>query len=648
VPAISHSLSHVRRASTQRSAEAGQLRNLPLLILAILAFVLMLWQSILRFETYNAAKLDLGNMAQSIWSSTQGSPLTYTSIDGPKSRLASHMEVIYFAITPIYALFPDPRVLLIIQAALFAAGSIPIYRLANRKLGSHGLALMLSATYLFYPVAQTAVIFDFHGDTLAMVFLLFAIEALDRRSKTAFVIWSLLALACKFYVAFALLLIAGVLWLSKRRGLALRGVLLAAGWLVLTYISHQHFGALNASQAEESSLVRYASYYFGSLSSLPSSALLRMLSAIIVFGPAMVLAFRSPIWLLAGFAMAAPVLLSSGPGPAYLYLYHHYALTVPFLMAAMIYGAASLPAHASSDGGSGRWSRTRSVVLTLGITVTFSLALVQQPLSPKFYLEGFPGRLDRPADGKTGRDRLVDQWLEANVPDTAPIASDVFLAPHIANRSTLYPLFLSDSNDSPDSDRLLKTFEVVDYVVIDIFSELFRTDVLRQSLEAENLQLVESRDGLLLFAKSPSGLVQELRIIETGDAPFTATVRLTDAIGVVGHSIEVSADGRVKLTVDWVRSSSEPFGVELFAVSEFPEVEGSRIVHLPTLALHPFSEWEMNTIVRETIEFPLPEDLLESATELQLQLYMAVGSSLRQSYEIGPVGQKLLIRLPDR
>ena len=278
MPTISNSLSHIQRAPTQGSGEAGQRRFLPLLILALLAFVLILWQSILRFETYNAAKLDLGNMAQSIWSSTQGSPLTYTSEEGPKSRLAGHMELIYFAITPIYALFPDPRVLLVLQAALFAAGSIPVYRLASRRLGNHGLALMLSATYLFYPVAQTAVIFDFHGDTLAMVFLLFAIEALDRRSKAAFVIWSLLALACKFYVAFALLLIAGVAWLSKRRGLALGGVLLAAGWLVLTYISQQHFGKLNVSQAEETALVRYASYYFGALSNLPSTALLRMLS----------------------------------------------------------------------------------------------------------------------------------------------------------------------------------------------------------------------------------------------------------------------------------------------------------------------------------------------------------------------------------
>jgi uncharacterized membrane protein len=617
-------------------------------MLALFAFTLILWQSILRFETYNAAKLDLGNMTQSIWSSTQGSPLMYTSVDGPKSRLAGPMEVIFFAIAPIYALFPDPRVLLIIQTAVFVAGSIPVYLLANRKLGNHKLAMALSATYLFFPVAQTAVIFDFHGDTFAMVFLLFAIEALDRRSKTAFVIWSLLALACKFYVVFALLLISGLAWLSKRRGFAMRGLLIAAGWLVLTYISHQHFGKLNVVQAQEPALARYASYYFGSLSSLPSSAGLRMLSAIIVFGPALILALRSPLWLLAGLAMAAPAMLSSGPGPAYLYLYHHYALTVPFLMVAMIDGAARLPLHATSDSGSGRWSRTSSVILTLGITLTFSLAFVQQPLSPKFYLEGFPGRLDRPAEGKTSRDRLIDQWLEANVPESASIASDVFLAPHLANRSTLYPLFLSDGGDSLTSDRLAKIFDLVDYVVIDIFSELFRTEILRQSLIAEDLQLVESRDGLLLFSKSSSGLAQEVQVMRGADANSAIPIRLTDAVGVVGYNVEVSVDGRLKLTIDWVRLSPEAVDAELVAVSEFPDIANSRIVHLPTFALHPLSAWEMKTIIRETIEFPLPDDLPASASELHLQLYASIGNSLRQSYEIGPVGQALRISLPDR
>jgi len=125
-------------------------------------------------------------------------------------------------------------------------------------------------------------------------------------------------------------------------------------------------------------------------------------------------------------------------------------------------------------------------------------------------------------------------------------------------------------------------------------------------------------------------------------------VRLTDAIGVVDHNIEVSSDGRWKLTIDWVRLSPEPIGAELFAVSELSDIESSRIVHIPTLALHPFSEWEIDTIVRETIEFSVPDNLLEPATELQLHMYMAIGSSLRHSYEIGSVGQELRISLPDR
>ncbi len=34
----------------------------------------------------------------------------------------------------------------------------------------------------FYPTALTSVLFDFHGDTLAMPLLLFALDALDQRA----------------------------------------------------------------------------------------------------------------------------------------------------------------------------------------------------------------------------------------------------------------------------------------------------------------------------------------------------------------------------------------------------------------------------------------------------------------------------------
>src|SRR5690554_2974627 len=110
----------------------------PVLWLALIAAGGMLtWLSLARYAGFNAGMLDLGNMAQAIWSATQGRPLMYSDPAGVSlSRLTGHVELIYFLFAPLYALWPDPRLLLIAQAALFALGAIPVYRMARRRLES--------------------------------------------------------------------------------------------------------------------------------------------------------------------------------------------------------------------------------------------------------------------------------------------------------------------------------------------------------------------------------------------------------------------------------------------------------------------------------------------------------------------------------
>jgi uncharacterized membrane protein len=150
-----------------------------ILIAAILMGVMLGFLSIIRYTGYNAFMFDLGNMSQAIWSGTKGHPLEFTYDDiGNISRLSIHVELFYWLLVPLYSLFPSPITLLVFQTLLFVAGAYPVYKLSNRKLHSRTAARLITLIYLFYPVAQTAVLFDFHGDTLAMPLLLFAIEKL--------------------------------------------------------------------------------------------------------------------------------------------------------------------------------------------------------------------------------------------------------------------------------------------------------------------------------------------------------------------------------------------------------------------------------------------------------------------------------------
>src|SRR5579859_1672489 len=92
--------------------------HLDLVLLAAITIsgAMLIWLSIARYVGYNAGVLDLGNMTQAIDSLRHGQPLMFSYKDGSMSRLSLHVELFYLLLGPFYALWPDPRLLLIIQA----------------------------------------------------------------------------------------------------------------------------------------------------------------------------------------------------------------------------------------------------------------------------------------------------------------------------------------------------------------------------------------------------------------------------------------------------------------------------------------------------------------------------------------------------
>jgi hypothetical protein len=151
---------------------------------------------------YGPTPHPIRGMAQAIGSAARGHHADADCPDGNASAwpaMSGHLPLL----APLYALWPDPRLLLVIQAALFALGALPVYRLALRRLGNRYAARCLALIYLLYPTALTSVLFDFHGDTLALALLLFALDARDARAWRRYALWVALALCCKLYVAVA-------------------------------------------------------------------------------------------------------------------------------------------------------------------------------------------------------------------------------------------------------------------------------------------------------------------------------------------------------------------------------------------------------------------------------------------------------------
>ncbi len=604
-------------------------------LLAFIVWGTAVWLTLSRFQGYNAHSFDLGTMSQAIWNAGQGQPLIYTNAGVPISRLAIHVELIYFLLAPFYAILPLPMTLLVVQATLFVLGAIPVYRLASRRFLSQTAVFLLVAVYLFYPVAQTAVLFELHGDTLAMPLLLFALDALDRRAPRAYGFWLFLSLLCKFYVAIPVTVVGFVLWLKGDRRWGTATFLAGFVWIALVFgLIRPAFA--NAEIADPKvSFGGYLQFYFGKFRQIGATSLARLTNGMIVLLPALFLGRRAPRWLLVAASIILPVMISSGPGPSYAYKYHHYALAVPFLMMAIIDGAAQLfstfsssPRISAPPRNSASHSRPTAVAMTLFIVLVFNIVTVDGPLSPFFYnpLPGSAQGLSSSGYLIMPRDAFKDDWLARLVPDDTAVAANRQMALRLVNRETLYlntPLYKSLDAVLPELD-LVVADALYDFVLGNetYISEGVTADLaaIQLLLQQPDWQLQEAQDGLLLFGKDGSGLAQEIEMLPlAGERPYLA--QFDDAIGLLDAVVEPMGGNRYRIMCEWTALRPLTDQSPLIAVSQPEGLEHARIVHLPTMALLPTTQWPTGQIVRETFEITLPDDARSGSYPLVVSWY---------------------------
>ena len=94
----------------------------PLLLALVWAAVLSSY-AWLRHVRLNSTTFDLGIKAQVIWNTWQGD--WFASSIEVSHYLGDHVQLIFLLLAPLFALWEDVRVLLIVQSLLLAAGRAP-------------------------------------------------------------------------------------------------------------------------------------------------------------------------------------------------------------------------------------------------------------------------------------------------------------------------------------------------------------------------------------------------------------------------------------------------------------------------------------------------------------------------------------------
>jgi uncharacterized membrane protein len=228
--------------------------------LVLLFIVFFSYVGINRHDNFHSRRLDLGNMEQTVWNVVQGNGFTLTDPMGTQtiSRLAVHADFLLIVIAPLYRLWQDPRLLIVLQVVIVAAGAIPVYLLAKRHIGKHHTALLFAAMYLLYPPLQRMVLHDFHAVALSMSLLLFAYWFMEEKRYGAFVITAFFAGLGKETVWLPVALMGAYLFLSRKNRLV--GAVCAIGAAGIFYYLLWH-AIPSVTDAKQHFALQYLSEY---------------------------------------------------------------------------------------------------------------------------------------------------------------------------------------------------------------------------------------------------------------------------------------------------------------------------------------------------------------------------------------------------
>jgi hypothetical protein len=193
-------------------------------------FVWLAWLTHARFGSFG---FDLGIFDQGVWLLSRFQH-PFVTIRG-LPLFGDHASYILLLVAPLYWLWADPRLLLLLQVICLAIPAVSIYLIGTRRLGSSPLAgLAVATAYLAFPALQWAAIWHFHPESLAAGFLGLAALAADRHRWRQMAIWLALALLCKEDVGLVVAGFGALLWTTGHPSVGRRTLAAGLGWFLLT------------------------------------------------------------------------------------------------------------------------------------------------------------------------------------------------------------------------------------------------------------------------------------------------------------------------------------------------------------------------------------------------------------------------------
>ena len=404
--------------------------------LALIAAITYAAVGIYRHDHFASNAFDLGVQDQTVWGYSQLRVIPNT-VEMIPNLLGDHFHLVLMTVAPLYWIWDDARVLLLVQAVLLAAAAVPIFWWARQRLGLLP-AIAVEAAYLTFWGVLSGVIYDFHHIAFAVPAISFGLYAVLTNRNRLF--WAMLALGLLTRENIALTFAAIGVYIAvvqHRWRLGAAVIAICAAW----------FAALIEVIMPAIAGVPYGHWTYTALGSGPGSALLHIIRhpvsslRLLVDNPTKLKLWGGLLgaWLflpvLSPLALVAiPTLLERlwSSNPALWSASFHYSLVIaPVLAFASIDGIARLGQIVR-----GRIRRFLEVGLSVGVLAAgavLSVAVVRPFDEIGTYLSASQVSDIRSCLGV--------------IPSDASVSASNALLPHLSHRPQIYLLTLKADAD---------------------------------------------------------------------------------------------------------------------------------------------------------------------------------------------------------
>ncbi len=609
-----------------------------------------------RQDAFLTAAEDMGNMDQAVWSIIHGQILHQTICNVVSdtncysaagiSRFAIHFEPMLFPVSLLYFIWSGPKTLLVLQTLVVASGAFPAFWLARLRLRNELAAVAIALVYLLYPAQQQATIFEFHSVTFTASLLLFTLYFMYTRRTLWLFVFAILSMACKEEIPLVIAFFGlwSIIFQHRwRTGLGL--VLLAIGWVGLTFLAYRYFSPtghpLLASRyaylgSGPVEIVRNILLHPKSLISQHVLERYHLLYLRILLAPVGYLPLLAPWILVLAVPSLAFNLFSSDPNQ-YLGVFHYSAEIVPVLIFATIEAIVVIlwglqwflnsirerkeyqqkqPGEQSvaSTRRLGLLLRPITLILLIGF-VLFNVVRENYPYGSLPISRGFSWPQVTTHD--TTAQRFIDM-----IPSSASVSAQSSLVPHLSERNSIYLFPYQDDH--------------ADYIFLDITSFTYPytsnqyTSEVKKILLSGKYGVVAAQDGYLLLKKGlPAPGISPFSPEQVGDQvlpalpdDFCSFVRESQQavthplqvdfsfansntdLSLVGYSIAPPSSFSIvtpfmQVTTYWRVNTSgpPPLKVLVLLIDKNGKQQYSSI-DFPALSWCPTSSWKPGTVLR--------------------------------------------------